>query len=79
MLSGRKAGDEHSRVCGDHPRSTGTRVLLLLKERGVWTAEEQSRAPGPSSVRKAEGMRKGGNFRDVLKTGSTGLNEVRDN
>lgn len=53
-------------------------MLLLPKERGVWTAEEQSRTPGPSSVRP-RGMRKGRNVRDVLKTGSTGLNDVRDN
>lgn len=76
MLSGRKAGDGHSRDCGDHQQSTGTRVLLLLKERGVWTAEEQSRTPGPSSVR---GLRERGSFRGALKTGSTGLNDVRDN
>lgn len=28
---------------------------------------------------RPRGLSKGGNFRDVLKTGSTGLNEVRDN
>lgn len=67
MLSGRKAGDEHSRDCGDHQQSTGTRVLLLLKERGVWTAEEQSRAPGPSSVSKAKGTEKRGKFQRCLK------------
>lgn len=53
-------------------------VLFLLKERGVWAAAEQSRTPGPGSVRP-RGLRKGRNVRDVLKTGSTGLNDVRDN
>lgn len=33
-------------------------VLLLPKERGVWTAAEQPRTPGPSSVRP-RGLRKG--------------------
>lgn len=53
-------------------------VLFLPKERGVWTAAEQSRPPRPGSVRPG-GRRKGRPIRDVLKTGSTGLNDAREN
>lgn len=71
---------EHSWNSEEHQQNRGPLVLLLLMEHDVWTADEQPQSSSAKDERPQQrgDQRKGRHGRDVLKTGSTGLNGVRE-